>query len=272
MFLRLKNVGRNHYIQVALIYVFVQLSFLQAGVASARETVFFELPLKELRIAAYTKAFADRFGLPEPAPGTEPSGGLEAIEFAIEKGRFAPYYYCNFYLYVNSDLPIKYPEEGVAGEKYMLIKGTHFFGRTQEQWMRWPDKDRLHFNSRQGGYHRKANLASMNYTPGKQGAITDLYYREFYKNILPGLAYIKLDCSPPSLMIKEPTKNIGIWLQKESKADYRGRIHVEPGDFLKFEIPEHVFQKVRKWGLVAKEASDKIDQIRREEAQQETGR
>jgi hypothetical protein len=245
----------------------VQLSFLQAGVASARETVFFELPLKELRIAAYTKAFADRFGLPEPAPGTEPSGGLEAIEFAIEKGRFAPYYYCNFYLYVNSDLPIKYPEEGVAGEKYMLIKGTHFFARTQEQWMRWPKNDRLHFNDRQGAYHRKANLASMNYIPGKQGAITDLYYREFYKTILPGLAYIKLDCSPPSLMIKEPKRNVGIWLQRESNADYRGRIHVDTGDFLKFEIPDQVFQKVREWGLLAKEASDKIDQIRRNEAQ-----
>lgn len=37
------------------------------------------LPLKEMRIVAYTKAFAGRFGLPDPVPGTEPSGGLEAI-------------------------------------------------------------------------------------------------------------------------------------------------------------------------------------------------
>jgi hypothetical protein len=235
------------------------------------DTAYPELPLKEMRVAAYTKAFADRFGLPEPDAGTEPSGGLEAIEFAIEKGRFAPYYYCNFYLYVDNALSIKYPEDGVAGEKYMLIKGTHFFGRTQEQWMRWPKNDRLHFNDRQGAYHRKANLASMNYIPGKQGAITDLYYREFHKNILPGLAYLKLDCSPPSLMIKEQRRNVGIWLQLESKVDYRGRIHVEPDGFLKFEIPDHVFQKVREWGLLAKEASDKIDKIRRKEAQQEAG-
>lgn len=41
------------------------------------------LPLEEMRITAYTKAFAERFGLPGPDPGTEPEGGLEAIEFAI---------------------------------------------------------------------------------------------------------------------------------------------------------------------------------------------
>ena len=84
------------------------------------------LPLNEMRVAVYTKAFAERFGLPDPVPGTEPSDGLEAIEFAIEKGpSWCPHYFCNLYLYVDNSLPVKYPEEGVAGEKYMYgFRGT----------------------------------------------------------------------------------------------------------------------------------------------------
>ncbi|MBD1401027.1 hypothetical protein [Pelovirga terrestris] len=225
------------------------------------------LPLEEMRISVYTKAFAERFGLPAPAPGTEPDGGLEAIEFAIEKGRFAPYYYLNIYLYVDSSLPIKYPEEGVAGEKYMLIKGTHFFGRSHDMWMSWPEEDRLHFNERQGSYHRKANLATMDYIPGKKGATTSLYYREFHKDILPGLAYIKLDCSPPSVMIDRPIINVGIWLQVESQVDYRSRIEIDTDDFLKFAIPDGVFKEVRKQSLRARKANETMDILMREPKQ-----
>jgi hypothetical protein len=256
MIQHLDKTKRNRYIQAALICCFFLVFFLQISMAGEKEPAYPELPLEEMRIAAYTKAFAARFGLPAPEPGTEPGGGLEAIEFAIEKGRFAPYYFGNFYLYLDNSLPIKYPEEGVAGEKYMLIRATHFFGRSHEQWMKWPENDRLHFNRRQGSYHRKANLASMNYIPGKQGAIADLYYREYHRDILPGLAYIKLDCSVPYWIIKKPRKNIGIWLQRESKTDYRGRIHVDPGVFLKFKIPDHVLRKVREWGLKADEVND----------------
>ena len=122
----------------------MQLLIAAAALAVEKTPGYPELPLEGMRIAAYTKAFAERFGLSAPAPGTEPSGGLEAIEFAIEKGRFAPYYYLNIYLYVDSSLPIKYPEEGVAGEKYMLISATHFFGRTNNQWMKWSLQDRRH--------------------------------------------------------------------------------------------------------------------------------
>ena len=164
---------RHKRITTPLLICLMQLLIAAAALAVEKNYGYPELPLEGMRIAAYTKAFAERFGLPAPAPGTEPSGGLEAIEFAIEKGRFAPYYYLNIYLYVDSSLPIKYPEEGVAGEKYMLIKGTHFFGRTQDMWLKWPQKDRLHFNNMQERYHRKANLATMSYSPGKNGSISD---------------------------------------------------------------------------------------------------
>lgn len=223
-----------------------------------KATAYPELPLGEMRITAYTKAFAERFGLPAPKPGTEPSGGLEAIEFAIEKGpAWAPLYYCNYYLYVDSTLPIKFPEEGGAGNVYMLVNKTHFFGRSHEQWLKWSLQDRRHSTGLDGKYNRKTNLASMDYIPNKQGAIDSLLYVEYHKNLLPGLSYIKLDGSPP-MMIDNPRKNIGIWLQKESKTDYRSQVHVDSGDFLKFPIPEQIFEKVREWGLKAREANTVI--------------
>lgn len=258
--------GRFRYrcLITPLLICLTQFVIATAAFAVEKNPTYPELPLQEMRITAYTKTFAERFGLPAPEPGTEPSGGLEAIEFAIEKGRFAPYYYLNIYLYVDSSLPIKYPEEGVAGEKYMLIKGTHFFGRSHDMWLKWPVEDRLHFNNRQGSYHRKANLATMNYIPGKKGATTSLYYREFHRNILPGLAYIKLDCSPPSVIIDRPIKNIGIWLQKDSQVDYRSRIDVDTDDFFKFSVPDPIFEKVRKISLHTRDENDKIDVLLRE--------
>ncbi|WP_139167619.1 hypothetical protein [Desulfuromusa kysingii] len=228
-----------------------------------------ELPLQEMRIAAYTKAFAERFGLPAPPPGTEPSGGLQAIEFAIEKGpKWAPRYYCNFYLYVDSSLPIKYPEEGVAGEKYMLITTTHFFGRAYEQWMEWSLQDRRYSTGLDGKYNRKARMATKNYMPGKQGAISDLDYIEFHKNILPNLDYLKLNFSPFSLMINKVNNGVDIWVQQRGNTDYRSRIKSDSSDFIKFSIPEVVLQKIRQWGNQAKEANRKINAVIRDKSDQ----
>jgi len=257
----------NRYLTALFLICLVQLMIAASVFAVENHPGYPLLPLEEMRIAVYTKAFAERFGLPAPAPGTEPDGGLEAIEFAIEKGRFAPYYYLNIYLYVDSSLPIKYPEEGVAGEKYMLISATHFFGRTHEQWKKWSLEDRRYSTNLDGKYNRKANLATMDYIPRKKGATTSLYYREFHKDILPGLAYIKLDCSPPSVMIDRPINNVGIWLQVDSQVDYRSHIEVDTDDFLKFVIPDGVFKEVRKKSLTARKANETIDILMREAKQ-----
>jgi len=249
----------NRRLKAAFLLCLSMVLFVSTCLAGEKKAAPYpELPLGEMRIVAYTKAFAERFGLPAPKPGTEPSGGLQAIEFAIEKGpAWAPLYYCNYYLYVDSTLPIKFPEEGGAGNFYMLVGNTHFLSRTHEQWMKWSIEDRKHSSNLKGKYNRKTNLASMDYIPKKQGAIDDLWYVEYHKNLLPGVTYLKLKGSPP-MMIDRPRRNIGIWLQKESKTDYRSRIHVDPGDFLKFPVPEQVFEKVREWGLRAREANNVI--------------
>ncbi len=41
------------------------------------------LPIERMRATAYTKEFAKRFALPDPEPGTEPSGGVQTMEFAV---------------------------------------------------------------------------------------------------------------------------------------------------------------------------------------------
>jgi len=218
-----------------------------------------KLPLEELRVSAYTKEFAKRFGLPMPEKGTEPTGGLEAIEFAIEKTRFAPLYSCSFYLYVDNRLPIKYPEDRNIGEKHMLISTTHFFGRTREQWLKWSNQDRIYSSRQLRKYNMKAYLATMNYVPGKQGAINSMDYLGFYREILPSLAYIKLGDSPSnSLMSGRKRKNMGVWLQKEIKTGYRSHIYVDPGEFIRFEIPSFLLTKIQEFALVAEKANDVV--------------
>lgn len=255
----MRNSIRNLQALAVLMFWVFQLFVVQATFAEEKkDTAYPELPLEEMRIVAYTKAFAERFGLPAPKPGTEPSGGLQAIEFAIEKGpAWAPLYYCNYYLYVDNSLPIKFPEEGRVGSLNMLVGKTHFFGRTHEKWMKWSLQDRRYSSELDGKYNRKANLASMDYIPHKQGATDSLLYVEYHKDLLPGVSYIKLD-APPPMMIDRPRKNIGIWLQKESKTDYRNRIDADPNDFLKFPLPDQIFEKVREWAIRARGANNVI--------------
>jgi hypothetical protein len=214
------------------------------------------LPLEEMHITAYTKAFAERFGLEPPAPGTEPSGGLEAMELTVEKPvKWSYFYNCHFYLYLDSSLPIKFPEQGVAGNVWMLICFNHFFARPPEQRMKWSVQDRRHSSTLDGNYNMKAFLATMDYIPNKKGAIDSIDYVEFHKDLLPGLNYIKLEVIQ-DLVLEKISKDVGIFLQKSTDTDNRSRSSIEPGDFLKFRIPDHVFVKLKEWGLKVRKVNN----------------
>ena len=150
----------------------------------------------------------------------------------------------------------------------MLISATHFFGRTHELWMKWPLQDRRYSSRLDGKYNRKARLATKNYVSGKRGAITDLRYRGFHKEILPGLSYAKLGCPPPWVIIDGHNKVVDIWVQQQGNTDYRSRINSDPGDFIKFSIPNVVLQKIREWGRQAKDMNKQIDARTRENGNQ----
>ncbi len=130
------------------------------------------LPFEKMRAAVYTRDFAQRFALPDPEPGTEPSGGIQAMEFAVEDAKakyphkqFATYQ-CTLKLYLDNKLPIAYPEEGVSGDHRRFIAPMHFFlwpDPDNKHWLKLSEKDRLHFGERQGRYTRSAALATPNY-------------------------------------------------------------------------------------------------------------
>lgn len=204
------------------------------------------MPLEKVSVSAYTKAFAKRFGLPEPHQEFELKFDLQAIEFSLEKSEFAPLYFGVFKLYLPQSLSIAYPEESVAGEKDMLIRGTHFFGGTHdstEQWLRWPVNDRIHFNSRQGKYNRKAYFASINYIPGKSGLVLDLSYAEYHQDLIPGISYVKLYTSTSMFPDSNRKGPFSIWLEKKGGPDYEKLRQIDPNDFLKFELPEQFFKQ-----------------------------
>ena len=205
------------------------------------------LPIEQMRAVAYTKAFAKRFALPEPEPGTEPEDGIEAMEFSVEQGpKHWPTYVCVLKLYLNSNLPVAYPEEGVAGADHMLIKSTHFFmwpNPDNKRWMSLRERDRLHFGERWGRYTRSTWLATANYD-WDHGAATGMFYEEYHRDIFPGLAYLKVDmgCQIFSWMSKVDTAQI--WLKKEGAKDYRKHLKEDPNDFLKFSLPSTFYKKI----------------------------
>ena len=91
------------------------------------------LAIDHMRAAVYTKEFAKRFALPNPEPGTEPSGGMQAMEFAVEPGPKHSFgYNCKLKLYLDSKLPIAYPEEGVAGSDRMFMPCQSKIANTSE--------------------------------------------------------------------------------------------------------------------------------------------
>lgn len=216
------------------------------------------LPIQEMRATAYTKAFAQRFGLEPPAPGTEPSNGLEAMELRVERLReWSNFYSFALYLYLDSRLPVKLPESGMAGNKRMLLSPYHFFAQPHAQWMKWSVEDRRYSSKLDGNYNMKAFLATMDYVPDKKGAIDSIQYDEFHKELLPGITYIRLDVLSP-LILNKPYTNVGIFLQQSTETEYRNKIYIEPGEFLKFKIPDHLYARMKEWNMKMEPVNSKV--------------
>ncbi|MCL2459202.1 MAG: hypothetical protein FWF31_10265 [Desulfobulbus sp.] len=210
------------------------------------------LPIQEMRVTAYTAAFAKRFGLEPPAPGTEPDNGLEALEFRVQRKReWTNIYFMNLYLYLDSRLPIKLPEAGVAGNK-LMASSAHFFGFPRERWLKWSDEDQRYMNDLSGGYNMKAFLATMDYVPRKRGGADSIEYEEFHAELLPGLTYIRLNFPSALILGKSYNyKDVGIFLQRATGTDYRHQLNnpgiINPDQFLKFRLPDHILAKMKEW-------------------------
>lgn len=228
------------------------------------------LPIQEMRATAYTKAFAQRFGLEPPAPGTEPSNGLEALELRVQRTReWTNLYSFTLYLYLDSRLPIKLPESGIAGNKRMLISAYHFFARPHAQWMNWSVEDRRYLSKLDGNYNMKAFLATMDYVPNKKGVIDSIEYEEFHTELLPGLTYIRLDVLSP-LLLNKPYTNVGIFLQRSTEMEYREKNYIESGDFIKFRFPDHILAKMKEWNKKIKSANNIVRELKNQQGKDTT--
>lgn len=245
---------------VGLLFV-LPLGFSAAPAAGADKPVApAPLPIEQMRAVAYTKEFAQRFALPDPEPSTEPSGGIQAMEFTVEPGakHGSGLYYCKLRLYLSNDLPIAYPEEGVAGAQRMLIFPAHFFVRSNPDSKHQPKlspSDGQHFNERNGRYNRMTMLASPGYdhpeflsaSPKVPYGGIGMAYEEYHRDLFPGLAYLKIDMGCPVFSWMDGIKTAEIWLKREGAKDYRKQIRMEPQDFLKFTIPPKMYRQILSW-------------------------
>lgn len=247
------NLYRNFFL---LIIGLVMLGSTGAA-AIAETTVEIEPPpLEEMRAVAYSKSFAKRFGLPMPMPGFETTGGLEAVEFAIEEGNpWSAIYFSNYRLYVDSSMPIEFPEQGERGDTDILITRRHFFGHPHEQFMKWRREDRIIFNEKGTRYRMKAFLATMDYGSSNRGTLTSISYVTFRQRLFEGLDYIHLYTSPAFFQPNHEA-GIGLWLKKISDVDYRHRLDVEREQFVKMRLPEAFYKKVIELEYGVKKVND----------------
>jgi hypothetical protein len=212
-------------------------------------------PINEARIATYSKSYATRFALPMPASENELSGGIQAIHFSIERGPdYAPFYGCKLKVYLNSDLPIAYPKNGVSGTRLIVLQPEHFIfdnNVDNKRWLALSVEDRIHFSS-QNSFNRLAGLASPGLDVRKHnGFWTGAQYDSFYRDLFPGITYLKLDVGCGLMQWGERYEFVQLWLERSGGKDYTKLVFEDPDDFLKFNIPSAFYKSTLKWAKIA---------------------
>lgn len=210
------------------------------------------LSIEQMRAVAYTKGFAKRFALPEPEADTEPSGGIQAMEFSVEeapKDAKLPLYSCKLYLYLDNKLSVSYPEAAV-GAHYLPSRATYLLSPNNERWDKWSVEDRKFLNERKTRYTNHVWLATPDY-PGyfderskKPFAATSMFYDEYHRDLFPGLAYLKIDMGCPAYSWIDKVEAIQIWIKREGAKDYSRELRKDPADFLKFSMPMPFYKKI----------------------------
>jgi len=241
------------------------------------------LPIQEMRAVAYTAAFAKRFGLPPPEPGTEPDNGLEALEVEVQRqGKHADSFYnMTLSLYLDSRLAIKLPESGAIGSKRMMSKAYHFFmepfsyNKTEDQFSKWQVEDQRYMIALSDNYNMKAFLGSMGYK-GYLPPGDSIVYDEYHTELLPGLTYIRLIIY--GALILDDTLNhkkytdIGVYLQRDTNADYRHTLSYNPDDFYKFRLPGQIQAKMKEWLTMMKPVNVVIMKEWRKQKERQIGK
>ncbi|MBK6553531.1 MAG: hypothetical protein IPP18_16255 [Rhodocyclaceae bacterium] len=220
------------------------------------------LPIDQMRAAIYTKEFARRFALPDPAPGTEPMDGVQAIEYGmwLAKGKGLiddigelRTYDCELSIYFDNSLPIAWPEDARAGtSRIPATLPPLLFTWTRERFLKLSEQDRRDMDERSLRYGRLARLSTSDFDDQKRGGSLDVTWHEYDRKAFVGLAYAKLSigCSMTGRLLDRFLKHgssIELWLKKAGAKDYRRALAIDPNDFIRLRVPLPFVERILPW-------------------------
>jgi hypothetical protein len=209
--------------------------------------------LETVKLQAYSKDFARRFALPEPKVKMEPTSGLQAIEFTVEKQKGQGFYWCVLKTYLDSSLPIAYPPGGNSGSRELVEQWEHFiFDNNVEnkRWLALGVEDRRHFSA-QNSFGRRAALASPNVDWPKSGYWAGLVYDAFYRELFSGVSYVKFGSPCGTYAAGKGHSPPQLWIERVGGKDYTQVVKPDPQDFLKLEMPAAFYEATIKWAVAA---------------------
>jgi len=211
------------------------------------------LPIETMKVAVYTKAFAKRFVLPDPEPGTEPSGAIQGMEFRVRHHRIMAGYSCELILYLDNTLPIAWPEDARASVSGIPTQDTLLMSNVpRERFLAMSVEDRRYSGERSSRYGRLVRLSTPDYQRLKQGGSLDVTIREYDKSFFPGLAYLKLDigCTMTGTQLErflQYGKGVELWFRRPEGKDYRQYPVIDATDFLRVPLPLPFLAHVLPW-------------------------
>jgi|SRR5581483_1980376 len=231
--------------QLVVIAVVSSLASAALGQGAASKS----LSTERSQALAYSKAFAERFALPEPSPELQLSGGLYGMQLRLEiDPKSLAAYRCKLKVYADNSMAIAYPKDGISASRDTVTLAEHFIfdgNVNNKRWLSLDLADRRHFTN-QDDFIRRAAIASPDLDLPKKGYWAELNYDAFYRDLFPGVAYIRFD-SDCSAFAKAGNQKLQLWIEKAGGKDYRRSVIPDPNDFLKFDIPSAFFQAALDW-------------------------
>jgi len=214
-------------------------------------------PIPVGTLTAYSREFAQRFALDTPAKDLELAAPLQALEFRVERSRWrADLNECLLSIYIDSRLPLYFPNAGPSGMQSISLGQNHFFthaSKGRDHWLKLSLDDRRHLGDIQRPFNRNAAFSTADYNaPDRRGSFFDVGYREFQRELFPGVHYIQLDigCHVPRWFGSRPSTLL--WLKRQGGKDYSRIANFDPNEFERLELPR-VF--VERMSAFAKEAA-----------------
>jgi hypothetical protein len=219
--------------------------------------------IENMRVLAYSKEMAKRFGLPAPREGWETQPPLHAVEYLAEPPPpWTKVPSCAYKLYLDSQLPLAFGDSGPASDSRLYVSAQHFFARDWENPL--SREANIALGEKVSGFGRLALVATLDYVPDTRGASTDagVGQAEYVRELLPGLTYLKLSGSCGMMSWEKRVDTVQLWLKKADGKDYRKHLVPDPDDFIKLPLPSALYREAVTWrGAFDRERKEYVKQL-----------